>query len=46
MELGEIRCCCIPSLVAVERHHPKGPLWETGTSLKARDWFITLQSGP
>jgi len=26
--------------VAVERHHPKGSMWETGTSLKGHDWFI------
>ena len=29
-----------PNLVAVERHHPKGPMWETGTGLKAHHWFI------
>jgi hypothetical protein len=40
MAEGDIRCCCIPKYVAVERHHPKGPTWETGTGLKAHDWFV------
>lgn len=40
MALGEIRCCCLPKYVAVERHHPTGAKWETGKGLKAHDWFI------
>jgi hypothetical protein len=32
--------CDYPKLVAVERHHPRGPMWETGTGLKAHRWFI------
>jgi hypothetical protein len=40
MAEGDIRCCCIPKYIAVERHHPNGPFWETGTGLKAHDWFI------
>lgn len=40
MAEGNIRCCCIPKYIAVERHHPKGPMWETGTGLKAHDWFV------
>jgi hypothetical protein len=40
MALGEIRCCCISNYVATERHHPKGPTFETGTGLKAHDWLI------
>jgi len=40
MEERELRCRCYPKLVAVERHHPRGPMWETGTGLKAHHWFI------
>lgn len=40
MALGELRCRIYPQYVAVERHHPKGPLWETGTALKAHHWFV------
>ena len=40
MAEGEIRCRCIPKYLAVERHHPRGPLWETGGALKAHDWFV------
>ena len=40
MEAGEIRCCCKRSLKAVERHPPRGPMWETGAGLKAHDWFV------
>lgn len=40
MAEGDIRCVCIPKSVAVERHHPRGPFWETGGTIKAHDWFI------
>jgi hypothetical protein len=40
METGELRCRVYPQLVAVERHHPRGPMWETGTGLKAHHRFI------
>lgn len=40
MEVGELRCVYYPQLVAVERHHPRGPFWETGTGLKAHHWFV------
>jgi len=40
MAEGEMRCCCIPKYVALERHHPKGLVFETDTGLKAHNWFI------
>jgi hypothetical protein len=40
MQARELRCCVYPELVAVERSHPRGHLFEAGTSLKAHDWFV------
>jgi hypothetical protein len=36
MQLGLVRCAATGEW-ATERHHPRGPLWETRTVLKAHD---------
>lgn len=40
MRQGDFRCQADPKYIAVERSHPRGPFWETGTGLKAHHWFI------
>lgn len=39
MRAADIRCV-FTGLPATEAHHPRGPMWGTGTSLKAHHWFI------
>jgi hypothetical protein len=39
MAEGLERCRANSKYIAVERSHPRGPMWETGTGLKAHDWF-------
>jgi hypothetical protein len=39
MRAEELRCRKYPYLTAVERHHPRGPEWGTGTALKSHGWF-------
>lgn len=40
MKARELRCCVYKNRIATERSHPRGPFWETGTGLKAQDFFI------